>query len=171
MPGRTEKEHDDPESGKQISLPIYELNASRIEVYIEMFLNILILSFHLRYFRACGIFSWRIQRHILFFFLIFSFVKLCHLRWFNQHNARWSAELQLFFVKFPASFCYFPFLWTKRSFRTIWQRLTSVDFLPFSAVSFKIQTRHYFPLRYSISLVGFIVCWAPILLCRINRPH
>jgi len=31
MPRRNEKDHDDLESGKQISLPIYELNASRIE--------------------------------------------------------------------------------------------------------------------------------------------
>jgi len=39
MTGRTEKDHNDPESGKQISLPVYELNASRIEAYTKMLRN------------------------------------------------------------------------------------------------------------------------------------
>lgn len=56
MPGRTEKDHDDPESGKQISLPIYELNAFRIEAYTKLLLTVLILSFPVRYCRACGFF-------------------------------------------------------------------------------------------------------------------
>jgi len=75
MSGRTEEHHDVPESGKQI-------NASRIEAYTKLLLTILILSFHLSYCCACDIFSWRIQPHILVFFLsslLLSFVTFLDL--------------------------------------------------------------------------------------------
>ena len=56
MFGRTEKDHVDREPGNQISLPLYELEASQIEANTKLFLTILMLSFHLRCYRACDIF-------------------------------------------------------------------------------------------------------------------
>lgn len=116
--------------------------------YTTMLLPILILSFHLCYPIASAV----------------SIVT-------NHSNDRGRQDVKLDVVKFSLSFCCFPFLRTKYFFRTIWQQQTKADFPPLAALSLKIQSRQCFPLRHSISLVGFVFCRSPFLLCRINRSH